>query len=58
MHEQNMLFKLNKKLALVTGAGRGNGASIAKGLATAGAQVVVIDVDDAAGRSLRATVEG
>ena len=54
MHEQNMLFKLNKKLALVTGAGRGNGASIAKGLATAGAQVVVIDVD---GDSAKQTAE-
>ncbi len=54
MHEQNMLFKLNKKLALVTGAGRGNGASIAKGLATAGAQVVVTDVD---GDSAKQTAE-
>lgn len=54
MPEQNMLFNLNKKLALVTGAGRGNGASIAKGLATAGAQVVVTDVD---GDSAKQTAE-
>ncbi len=54
MHNPNMLFTLNKKLALVTGAGRGNGASIAKGLARAGAQVVVIDVD---GDSAKQTAE-
>jgi NAD(P)-dependent dehydrogenase (short-subunit alcohol dehydrogenase family) len=33
------------RLALVTGAGRGNGAAIAQGLAAAGARVIVTDVD-------------
>jgi NAD(P)-dependent dehydrogenase (short-subunit alcohol dehydrogenase family) len=33
------------RLALVTGAGRGNGAAIARGLAAAGARVIVTDID-------------
>lgn len=36
---------LDGRLALVTGAGRGNGAAIVKGLAKAGAAVIVTDVD-------------
>lgn len=43
---------LEGRLALVTGAGQGNGAAIARGLARHGAVVVVTDVDaEAAGRS-------
>jgi len=36
---------LNDRLALVTGAGRGLGAAIARGLAEAGARVIVADID-------------
>ncbi len=36
---------LSDRLALVTGAGRGLGAAIARGLAQAGAKVIVTDVD-------------
>jgi NAD(P)-dependent dehydrogenase (short-subunit alcohol dehydrogenase family) len=45
-------FALNGKAALVTGAGRGIGAQIARTLAAAGARVMVTDVDQ---RSAAAT---
>jgi NAD(P)-dependent dehydrogenase (short-subunit alcohol dehydrogenase family) len=38
------------RLALVTGAGHGNGAAIARGLAAAGAEVIVTDIDKEAAR--------
>ena len=40
------------RLALVTGAGRGNGAAIARGLAVAGAEVIVTDIDKDAARAI------
>ncbi|HTR86877.1 MAG TPA: glucose 1-dehydrogenase [Reyranella sp.] len=40
-----MTEALAGRLALVTGAGRGNGAAIARGLAKAGAEVIVTDID-------------
>lgn len=43
---------LSGRLALVTGAGRGNGAAIARGLAEAGARVIVTDVDLDAARAI------
>ncbi len=42
---------LEGRLALVTGAGRGNGAAIAVGLAKAGALVVATDIDGAAAKT-------
>lgn len=39
------MFSLNDKVAIVTGAGRGLGAAMAKGLAEAGASVLVADID-------------
>lgn len=38
---------LDERLALVTGAGRGLGAAIARGLGEVGAKVLVTDVDAA-----------
>lgn len=40
------------RLALVTGAGRGNGAAIARGLGAAGAEVIVTDIDREAARAI------
>jgi NAD(P)-dependent dehydrogenase (short-subunit alcohol dehydrogenase family) len=43
---------LKNRLALVTGAGQGNGAALARGLALAGADVVVTDINaETAGRT-------
>ena len=46
------------RLALVTGAGRGNGAAIAAGLARAGAAIVVTDIDSTAANTTRAVIAG
>jgi NAD(P)-dependent dehydrogenase (short-subunit alcohol dehydrogenase family) len=40
------------RLALVTGAGHGNGAAIAQGLAKAGARVIVTDIDKDAAHTI------
>jgi len=47
---------LTGRLALVTGAGRGNGAAIARGLAEAGAKVVVTDVDTEAAHAVAESI--
>jgi NAD(P)-dependent dehydrogenase (short-subunit alcohol dehydrogenase family) len=39
-------FSLEGQIALVTGAGQGNGQAIARGLALAGAKVIVADVNE------------
>jgi meso-butanediol dehydrogenase/(S,S)-butanediol dehydrogenase/diacetyl reductase len=45
-------FSLEGGLALVTGAGRGNGAAIARGMAKAGARVVAVDIDGPAAEAV------
>src|SRR5215813_7173219 len=47
---------LTGRLALVTGAGRGNGAAIARGLAEAGAKVIVTDVDTEAAHAVAESI--
>jgi NAD(P)-dependent dehydrogenase (short-subunit alcohol dehydrogenase family) len=49
---------LRGKVALVTGAANGIGAATARSLATAGATVVVADVDHEAGATVAADVDG
>ena len=51
------LFRLDGRVACVTGAANGIGAAIAKGLAQAGARVVVADLDDDGASRTVATVE-
>src|SRR4029079_5701788 len=43
---------LTGRLALVTGGGHGNGAAIARGLAAAGAEVIVTDIDRDVARTI------
>lgn len=43
----DMSFSLAGRVALVTGAGQGNGKAIARGLAVAGAKVVATDINEA-----------
>lgn len=48
---------LADRLALVTGAGQGNGRAIARGLARAGARIVVTDLDEGNARAVAAEIE-
>ncbi len=49
---------LDGRLALVTGAGQGNGKSIAQGLAKAGATVVVTDLNEDSAKKVAAEING
>lgn len=56
----NPLHSLNEslegKVIVVTGAGRGNGRAIARGLAALGAHVVATDIDEAAAQATAADI--
>jgi len=47
---------LSDRIVLVTGAGRGNGAAIAKGLSDYGAEVIVTDIDATTARKTADTI--
>lgn len=47
---------LGGRLALVTGAGQGNGKAIARGLAKAGAKVIVTDLNEASAKAAAAQI--
>jgi len=48
---------LEGKIALVTGAGQGNGAAIARGLIAHGAKVVLTDINEATVRAVASDIE-
>lgn len=48
---------LDGRIALVTGAGQGNGKAIAQGLAKAGARVVVTDLNEANAQAVAAQIQ-
>ncbi|CAN7760096.1 SDR family NAD(P)-dependent oxidoreductase [Variovorax sp. LjRoot178] len=48
---------LGERIALVTGAGQGNGKAIAKGLAKAGAKVIVTDLNDENAKAVAAEIK-
>ena len=45
MNYIQQLFSLKDKVALITGAANGNGKAIARGVAKAGAEIILVDVD-------------
>src|SRR3546814_7716791 len=56
MTDYNKLFRLDGKVAFVSGAARGIGAEVAQALAQAGAKVFVTDVADGGGKATVAAI--
>ena len=52
------LFRLDGKVAVVTGAGGGIGEAYAKALAAAGARVVIAEIDVEQGRRVAGEITG
>src|SRR5436309_13522245 len=51
------LFRLDRRVAVVTGGGSGLGAAMAKGLAQAGAALAIVDVNEDGAAATVATIE-
>ena len=56
--DQENFFSLKDRIAIVTGGGQGIGEGIATRLHAAGAKVAVLDVNEAAARSVARSIEG
>jgi len=57
MQSNNNDLRLDGKVAIITGAGRGIGAKCAEALSKAGAKVMVTDILEEEGNALAATLK-
>ena len=56
MGERGVVVKMGEKIALITGAGAGDGRGLVRGFARAGAHVLIADIDADAAESVAALV--